>query len=74
MTAVMYARPQREGGAPAMEHDKTLNKFILLNPKPAGEMVNPHVHRTPREREPDYDAMQRFIEKTAALTNKKSHD
>ena len=38
---------------------------VLFNPRPVGEMVNPHVHRSKPEREPDYAAMQRLIKQSA---------
>ncbi len=53
-------------GAGGMDKETT-KQFLLFNPKPTGEPVNSHVHRIPREREPDYIAMQRFVEKSAEL-------
>jgi hypothetical protein len=50
-----------------------INYADLFNPKPIGEQVNVHVHRVAPEKEPDYAAMQRFIETSAeSITTKSS--
>ncbi len=50
----------------------TISYADLFNPKPVGEQVNVHVHRVAPEKEPDYAAMQRFIDTSAeSITTKK---
>jgi hypothetical protein len=50
----------------------TINYADLFNPKPVGEQVNVYVHRVAPEKEPDYAAMQRFIDTSAeSITTKK---
>jgi hypothetical protein len=36
-----------------MANNEGKKDAIVFNPKPVGEMINPHVHRPKPEREPD---------------------
>jgi hypothetical protein len=42
--------------------DDKIEYLEVFNPRPIGERVNMYVHRVAPEKEPDYTAMQRFID------------
>lgn len=52
--------------------DEPKIKYDVFNPKPIGVRINVHVHRVAPEREPDYDAIQRFIKNSAEILAKKN--
>jgi hypothetical protein len=45
--------------------DDRIEYAELFNPRPIGERVNVYVHHVAPEKEPDYTAMQRFIDASA---------
>jgi hypothetical protein len=59
-----------ERGEEDMEDPKI--KYDVFNPKPIGVRINVHVHRVAPEREPDYEAIQRFIKNSAQVLAKKT--
>jgi hypothetical protein len=52
-------------GAEKIMADEKIEFAELFNPRPVGERVNMYVHQVAPEEEPDYKAMERFVEASA---------